>query len=227
MRRRDWQAMLLSMRRPLAQALGAAACAWLLGSAWPAQVAAAIASATSSAPAPEARLEGASLVAALRRGGYVVYFRHTATDFSRDDSRATSVDDCDRQRPLTDQGRRDAAAIGAALRALGLPVTEAYASPMCRTMEHAHLMLGDVTARPEVREAQGGDYDGLKQLLAAPVAAGGNRWIVGHGIPFRAVAGPPHLAEGEAVVIRPDATAWTVVARLQVSDWQALAAGAR
>ena len=110
---------------------------------------------------------------------------------------------------------------------LGLPVTEAYASPMCRTMEHAHLMLGDVTARPEVREAQGGDYDGLKQLLAAPVAAGGNRWIVGHGIPFRAVAGPPHLAEGEAVVIRPDATGWTVVARLQVSDWQALAAGAR
>jgi len=56
------------------------------------------------------------------------------------------------------------------------------------------------------------------------VAAGGNRWIVGHGTPFRAVAGPPHLAEGEAVVIRPDTTGWTVVARLTLADWQALAA---
>ena len=227
MRRRGWQAMFLSMRRPLAKALGVVACVWLLGPAWPVPASAEIASASSSAPAPEAGLEGLQLVAALRRGGYVVYFRHTATDFSRDDSRMTGYADCEHQRPLTDQGRRDAAAIGTALRALGLPVTEAYASPFCRTLEHARLMLIEVTPRPEIREAQGGDYDGLKQLLAAPVAAGGNRWIVGHGIPFRTVAGPPQLAEGEAVVIRPGTTGWTVVARLQAGDWQALAAGAR
>lgn len=92
---------------------------------------------------------------------------------------------------------------------------------------HARLMLGaGVAARLEVREAQG-DYAGLKQLLAAPVAAGANRWIVGHGIPFRAVAGPPQLAEGEAAVIRPGTTHWSVVARIQVADWPALAAAAR
>jgi hypothetical protein len=85
-------------------------------------------------------------------------------------------------------------------------------------------MLGQVTARNEIREAQAGDYAGLKRLLATPVAAGGNRWIVGHGTPFRAVAGPPHLAEGEAVVIRPGTTGWTVVARLTLADWQALSA---
>ena len=205
--------------------------ALLLLLAWalpvPAYVAATLADAESSAPAPEATLQGAELLAALRRGGYVVYFRHTATDFSRDDSRMAGYADCANQRPLNEQGRRDARAIGATLRELGLPVSEAIASPFCRTMEHARLMLVDVSPRMEVREAQAGDYAGLKRLLAAPVAAGGNRWIVGHGIPFRAVAGPPHLAEGEAAVIQPRTTGWTVVARLQVTDWQALAAGSR
>lgn len=182
----------------------------------------AIASAESSAPSPAAMLQGQPLVAALRRGGHVVYFRHTATDFSRNDAAMRSYDDCANQRLLSEQGRRDAAEIGQRIRALGLPVGEALASPFCRTMEHARLMLLDVTPRNEIREAAGGDYAGLKRLLATPVPAGGNRWIVGHGIPFRAIAGPPHLAEGEAVVIRPETTTWTVVARLSVADWQAL-----
>jgi hypothetical protein len=91
-------------------------------------------------------------------------------------------------------------------------------------MDHARLMLVNATPRNEVREAQDGDYAGLKQLLAAPVARGSNRWIVGHGNPFRAVAGAPHLVEGEAAVIRPGTTGWTVVARLLVTDWQALGA---
>jgi hypothetical protein len=95
-------------------------------------------------------------------------------------------------------------------------------------MAHARLVLGnDVTPRHEIREAEGGDYPGLKQLLAAPVAPGSNRWIVGHGNPFRAIAGAPHLMEGEAAVIRPGGTQWTVVARLAVADWQALPPAAR
>lgn len=184
----------------------------------------AIANAESSVPSASAALRGPQLLAALKRGGYVVYFRHTATDFSKNDSAMKAFDDCDNQRLLSEQGRHDAVAIGERIRALGLPVGEALASPMCRTMDHARLMLVNVTPRNEVRETQDGDYAGLKQLLATPVARGGNRWIVGHGIPFRAVAGAPHLAEGEAAVIRPGTTGWTVVARLTVVDWQTLGA---
>jgi len=184
----------------------------------------AIPNAESSAPSASARLQGPQLIAALKHGGYVVYFRHTATDFSKNDSAMKSFDDCENQRPLSEQGRRDAVAIGQRIRALGLRVGEALASPMCRTMEHARLMLGHATPRSEVRETRNGDYAGLKQLLATPVMRGGNRWIVGHGIPFRSVAGEPHLAEGEAVVIRPGTTGWTVVARISVSDWPALGA---
>ena len=189
-----------------------------------AQDVSAIANAESSTPSAAATLQGPQLLAALKRGGYVVYFRHTATDFSKNDSAMNGFDDCDNQRLLSEQGRRDAIAIGQRIRALGLPVGEALASPMCRTMDHARLMLANVTPRNEVRETQNGDYAGLKRLLAAPVARGSNRWIVGHGIPFRAVAGAPHLAEGEAAVILPGTTGWTVVARLMVADWQALGA---
>jgi len=180
-----------------------------------------IANAESSAPSASAQLQGPPLLAALKRGGYVIYFRHTATDFSKNDSAMKGFDDCENQRLLSEQGRRDAIAIGQRIRALELPVGEALASPFCRTMDHARLMLTNVTPRNEVRETQNGDYAGLKQLLAAPVEHG-NRWIVGHGIPFRAVAGAPHLAEGEAAVIRPGTTGWTVVARLLVADWQTL-----
>ena len=52
--------------------------------------------------------------------------------------------------------------------------------------------------------------------------AGTNRWMVGHGTPFRAVAGAPHLVEGEAAVLRPLGDSWIVLARLTVADWAAL-----
>ena len=35
------------------------------------------------------------LLSELRKGGYVIYFRHTSTDFSRDDVKSRSDDDCE------------------------------------------------------------------------------------------------------------------------------------
>ncbi len=134
--------------------------------------------------------------------------------------------DCANQRPLSAQGRDDAARLGREIRALKLPLSatsEVLASPMCRTMEHATLTFGHATPRPELRVGRESVYPGLKRLLATPVAKGKLRWIVGHGSPFRAVAGPPHLAEGEAVIIRPGSTRFTVLARLGVDQWVGLA----
>jgi hypothetical protein len=136
----------------------------------------------------------------------------------------SGFDDCANQRPLNEQGRRDAAGIGERVRALGLPVGQVLASPMCRTMEHARLTFFRALATPGMRERDGDDYPALKELLAAPVAAGDNRWLFGHGTPFRAVAGPPHLREGEAVVLLPHAPSWIVIARIGVADWAQLTA---
>ena len=178
-----------------------------------------------SDPAAVDRLEGAALIEALRGGGYVVYFRHTATDFSKADAAMKNYDDCASQRMLSAKGRQDAMRIGHSVRALKLAVGEVVASPYCRTMETARLAFKHVMPRSEIREGDGGDYPGLKQLLSTPVTAGTNRWMVGHGIPFRSVAGPPQFGEGEAVVIRPEQTHWTVVARIAPDDWAKLSAG--
>src|SRR5512139_851093 len=85
--------------------------AWMLCVPCAAQSAASVpagALTLSSSPDPGHQLQGAALVRALRDGGLVVYFRHTATDFSRNDREMRDFADCERQRPLNEQGRRDA-----------------------------------------------------------------------------------------------------------------------
>src|SRR5262245_60622721 len=91
---------------------------------------------------PAKPVAGPALLAELRKGGYVIYFRHTSTDFSRDDRLSKADDDCDHQRPLTDKGRAEAREIGAAFRDLKIPVERVLASPRCRTMETAMIAFG-------------------------------------------------------------------------------------
>ena len=186
-------------------------------------------------PAPRSsaavrKLAPAELVAELKRGGYVIYFRHTSTDFSQNDLQSKGFTDCAHQRNLTDGGRAQARAIGEAIRSLKLPIAKVLASPLCRTMETARLITGRAAASRDVRgyATRGGkpDYSALERLLATPPAAGTLRIVASHGNPFIAIAGSPRLDEGEAAVIRGDGKRWTIVARIKVAEWAALAQGA-
>lgn len=186
---------------------------------------AAIAIAQSAAPAP---LEGGLLGDALRRGGYVIYFRHTSTDFSQNDASMTSFEDCARQRNLTEAGRAEARAIGVAVKRAEIPIGEVLASPYCRTMETARLIFGRATAATSVRggpaTTDGDRYLDLKALFARTVPAGTNVAISSHGNPFVAVAGPPYLTEGEAAIVSPGgANGFSVVARVRKTEWDTLA----
>src|SRR3970040_1517735 len=67
---------------------------------------------------PATPMSGQQLLSELRKGGYVIYFRHTSTDFSRDDARSKSDEDYDNQRPLADKGREEARQTGRQLAAL-------------------------------------------------------------------------------------------------------------
>ena len=187
-----------------------------------------IAVAALAQPAASPSLEGRALGDALRRGGYVIYFRHTSTDFSQNDSAMTSFEDCARQRNLTEGGRTEARAIGVAIKRAAIPVGEVLASPYCRTMETARLIFGRATAATSVRggpaAADGDRYLDLKTLFARSVPAGTNLAIASHGNPFHAVAGPPYLAEGEAAIVSPGgANGFTIIARVRKTDWDALA----
>jgi len=177
---------------------------------------------------PARPLAGIELLSELRKGGYVIYFRHTSTDFSRDDSRSTSDDDCDNQRPLTDKGREEARRIGAAFQALKIPVEKVQASPRCRTMETAMLAFGRAEKANEVRGGPAAPdnpdrYAGLRRLLSTPVKPGVNLAISSHGNPFYATAGAPYLAEGEAAVVRPLGKDFEIVARVRHDAWRNLA----
>ena len=189
-----------------------------------------MAAAAEAAGAAAAEMSGPALLAALRNGGYILYFRHAATDFGQNDDQMTGYEACATQRNLTDTGRADARAIGATLRELHIPIGAVLASPYCRTMETAQLMFGRATATPAVR---GGTvqpesparYAALRDLLATQVPPGSNLAIASHGNPYRAVVGGDYLAEGEAAVIEPLARAdFRLVARVRKEGWKDLAA---
>jgi Histidine phosphatase superfamily (branch 1) len=169
-----------------------------------------------------------SIVGRLREGGFVLYMRHTSTDFSQNDAAMKSYEDCASQRNLTDKGRDEAREIGAHMKRLAIPIGEVLASPFCRTMETARLAFGKARATNEVRGGparpeDAARYDELRKLLSSAVAKGENRVISSHGNPFHAVAGPPYLAEGEIAVVRPEgAMRFSVVARIRPQDWPGL-----
>jgi len=182
-----------------------------------------------TALADDAALNGRALVDALRAGGLVIYFRHAATDFGENDMNMTDYADCKNQRNLTDEGRRDARAIGAAIKRLGLPIGDVLASPFCRTMETARLIFGRAVATPAVlggpAAAAPEKYASLKQLLSGSPPAGVDLAVVGHGNPFKAITNVSYLAEGEAAVLRPlGAAGFHLVARIPKDGWDALVA---
>ena len=177
---------------------------------------------------PAKPVSGPELLTELRTGGYVIYFRHTSTDFSRDDVKSRSDDDCENQRPLTDKGREEARQIGAAFRELKIPVGKILASPRCRTMETALLAFGPPEKSSEARAgpaspASEDRYAPLRALLSTPVKPGANTVIASHGNPFYATAGAPYLAEGEEAVVRPLGKDFEIVARVKHDAWRGLA----
>ncbi len=189
------------------------------------------------APAAEGgQLSGKPLVQALRQGGYNIYFRHAATDWSQSDRVRNSGDwiSCDpaRIRQLSDRGRKTAREIGNAIRALRIPVGKVLASPYCRTVETAKLMdLGAIETTTDVMNMRVAEYFGGRQAivktararLATPPAAGTNTVIVAHGNVARDST-PVYPGEAEGVVFKPDgAGSFSVVARVTPAKWRELA----
>jgi broad specificity phosphatase PhoE len=187
------------------------------------------------AAATDPLLTDMALVNALRAGGYNLYFRHVATEWSQSDN-VREADDwrsCDpaRMRQLSAAGRRDAQAIGVAMRRLDIPVAEVLASPYCRTVETAQLLgLGKVNESTLVMNLRSADYFGgrasivasARSLLASEPQDGSNRVIVAHGNVARE-ATPVYPDEGEGLVFQSDgAGGFSLRGRIRVDDWTRL-----
>jgi virginiamycin B lyase len=174
---------------------------------------------------------GERLVSALRRGGYVLYFRHAATDPVPDDADPVVLSNCGTQRNLSARGRTQARATGSAIERLDIPIGEVLASPFCRALETARLAFGKAAREPilenlETALSEGERrrrVDGLRRLLAAPPEARANRVLVGHGFNITAAADAA-LEEGEAAIFRPERPrSFTLVATVTRGEWGRLA----
>jgi phosphohistidine phosphatase SixA len=168
-------------------------------------------------------LEGQALIDALRRGGFVIYFRHAATDRTQTDS---DLSRCETQRNLNEQGRADARAIGAAFQVLRIPVGEVLSSGYCRARDTAQLAFGkaeiveDLTGLPDSQREQ--RIIALRRMLSAPPPPGVNTVLVAHGFNITATANIS-IAEGEAAIFAPGIEGgFALVARILPSAWGGL-----
>jgi phosphohistidine phosphatase SixA len=177
-------------------------------------------------------LRGAALVTALRGGGYVIHFRHAATEKDYADQTTAVMGDCSTQRMLSEVGWRDARMIGAAFARLTLPVGDVVASEYCRAWQTADLAFGryrkDAALNFEKAEkytdAQVAAMRGrVRPLLAAMPMAGTNTMIVGHDDPFEAATGIYPEPQGVAHILLPDGKGgFAIRAQLKAADWAAL-----
>jgi broad specificity phosphatase PhoE len=180
--------------------------------------------------AQQPQLTGAALAGALRQGGYVLLFRHAATDWSSRDESRSRLDDCSTQRNLSEAGRTDARRIGEAIRVLGIPIGTVWASPFCRTRETAQLAFGHAELTRELLWPGSGAAESVKaqhraavrtRLGSAP-SAGQNTVLVTHGFVIQA-ATEESVAEGEALVLFPaGGQQFRLAGRIKPEEWAAL-----
>lgn len=190
---------------------------------------------SAGASQPEGEGISASLLTALRQGGYVIYVRHGEANIGEDQP-GLRPEDCATQRNLSAVGRGQARQFGDALRARGVPVTTpVLASPLCRTRETAALAFGPARVQavpallglarlgapggavaPAEREAA---LRALDALLEEPPPAGANRVIVAHSFPPGVGFGP--LPELGAVIVHPrgPGQGYDLVARVPLDAW--------
>jgi phosphohistidine phosphatase SixA len=181
------------------------------------------------------QLSGQALIAALRQGGYNIYFRHAATDWSQHDQVETAGDwkSCDpaRMRQLSAEGREVARRIGVAIQRLKIPIGRVLSSEYCRARETAqHMGFGPVTATRAIMNIRAAEFVGgldavikrARRALATPPKAGTNTVLVAHGNLMRAAAGAYSGEGGAAVFVPQKDGGFRLVAQLMPEDWQRL-----
>ncbi|KRR00597.1 histidine phosphatase family protein [Bradyrhizobium valentinum] len=177
------------------------------------------------------------LVSSLKGGGYVIVFRHGATDDSQKDVYPFKFDDMSAQRQLSEKGRELARELGAALKRLGVPIGEVYTSQLNRAVETGKLLSGkDVSpvealtdsgagsssamANPDGKNAKAGRA--VRDLVNAPPKAGANNLAVTHKTNVADAFGKEFsdIREGEALVYKTSTSGSAVlVTRVQPTEW--------
>ena len=171
------------------------------------------------------------LLQILRGGGYVIVFRHAATNLDQADTDPLHDENVDKQRQLSDQGRADAKRVGEAFRAAGIPIGKSYSSRFYRAVETAQLIGGKapqatldltegglvVSPNENTRRAQA-----FRAMVAKAPDRGTNTLIVSHRPNILDVFGKDwfEVKEGEASIFTVDGSGgYTLIARVPINQW--------
>ncbi len=171
-----------------------------------------------------------SVVGELQKGGYVLFLRHFSTNPDQQDTDPLHLDNIAAQRQLTDEGRKQAVAVGGALRALKIPIERVVCSQYHRARESATLLgVGTPEPTPDVTSGRAAvtpeenqrRADALRKLLSTAPTPGQNTLIVSHSPNLQDAAGKEFsdIGEGEIVVFQPGEGKYRVVARIPPSQW--------
>lgn len=181
------------------------------------------------------------LISSLKQGGYVLIFRHTATDDSQKDVYPFKFDDMSAQRQLSDKGRDMARQIGTAIREQAIPIGDVYTSRLNRAVEAGRLISGREVkpvdaltdssnasasgmANPTGANAKAGQA--VRQLVDAPPKPGTNTFLVTHKTNIADAFGKEagDVQEGEAFVYKANGSGpATFAGRIKLADWNARA----
>ncbi len=168
-----------------------------------------------------------TLVSRLKKGGYIVWFRHCVTNWAEQDTQERDFSSRANQRNLSEAGRAMAVRLGKAIAALKFPIERVLASPMWRARDTAQLAFGayDTTGMlffkgPQFREAR-------IKMLSTPPAPGKNLVYVGHQDPLLPIVPGlkrDQVKEGDALVIQPLGEGkFRVIVQVSPADWARLA----
>ncbi|WP_249142253.1 histidine phosphatase family protein [Bradyrhizobium sp. AUGA SZCCT0160] len=189
--------------------------------------------------AEAAELDG--LVSSLKNGGYVIVFRHGATDDSQKDVFPFKFDDMSAQRQLNEKGRNTAREIGAALKKLGVPIGDVYTSRLHRAVETGKLIGGkEVSPTDALTDSSSGSASGManpdgknakagravRELVDAAPKAGLNNLAITHKTNVTDAFGKDFadIRESEALIYKTSVSGPAVfVMRVQAGQWVTLA----
>ncbi len=176
-------------------------------------------------------LKGKSLLAALKAGGHIIYFRHFETGADFADQVTADIDNCWTQRNVNAQGLRDAQRIGKYIYDQKIPIGRVIASPFCRTRHSADLAFGRYERADGLKILPSKDYTPeqnavMKAALmpfVVPPADSKNTVIMAHDDNLVAAGGPLLGVQGEAAILKPDGKGgFIVVGQLKPDQWRLL-----
>ena len=184
---------------------------------------------TPLAPATARDPGGIALIDRLRSGGLVMFFRHADT-IGMPCDRSFTVGDRDGQRNISERGREQSRAIGAAFDELQIPFSlPVLAGPVFRARDTAEVAFGADKVRV-TDSLLADDFSGARlqwvldehrRLFSQRVPARTNRVLVGHRTPAIMVLGPSvgqrAFPEGAALVLEPRGQAVHVLGVLMLA----------